>query len=269
MRSALSYTRAKLRDAERWEEVIERHDRHNHDRYRALRQEMIGSGRTAARVTIEAELSDYEIAFDRHIGTGSIEEAQEMAWPLGHVWLFSGKLNHGTSRLEELIVRSAGNRTSARGDALTVASFLLMYVMRYDTAIAWANEAVEISRSIGDEQGLAYALARSGHLAFSVGDVPAALDRLQESVTVCGRIAFEEGSAWPLTRLAQARFWGGDESQEVRRKNGRRFSSVPATATSSCRSHPSMTGSFGPVSTPLLPPSARTAIGSCTSRAGQ
>ena len=66
-----------------------------------------------------------------------------------------------------------------------------------------------------DGQGLAYALARRGHLAFSVGDVPTAFGLLQESLETCKRIGYAEGTAWPVTLLGQARLWGGDESDEV------------------------------------------------------
>ncbi len=67
-------------------------------------------------------------------------------------------------------------------------------------------------------------LARRGHLAFSVGDVPTALALLQESLGTCNQIGYEEGTAWPLTLLGQARLWGGDESDEVRHmlEEGRR-----------------------------------------------
>jgi hypothetical protein len=99
-----------------------------------------------------------------------------------------------------------------------------MFATQYDRAIPWADEAATIYRQLGDQQGLAYALARRGHLAFSVGDVPTALGLLQESLEICGRIGYGEGAAWPLTLLGQARLWAGDESDEVREmlEEGRR-----------------------------------------------
>jgi tetratricopeptide (TPR) repeat protein len=140
-----------------------------------------------------------------------------MAWPLGHAWLFSGKLGHGIDRLERLIDSSDGLASRARADALVAAAYVLMYAARFDPAIAWTDEAIGFYRSADDQLGLAYALARRGHVAFSVGDVPTALALLQESLEICG-------TAWPLTLLAQARLWGGDESDEVRHmlEEGRR-----------------------------------------------
>ncbi len=210
------YARTHLQDAGSWDDVVERHDRHYRHRSREQRGAVFGSGRTGARIAMEAELADYEAAFDRLVEAGHIEGALDMGWPLGHVWMFSGKLDKGIGRLEELIDASEGVQTQSRADTLTAASFLLMYASRYDQAIVWADEAVTTYRDIDDEQGLAYALARRGHLAFSVGDVPTALALLQESLEVCDRIGYDEGAAWPLTLLGQARLWAGEESDEVR-----------------------------------------------------
>jgi predicted ATPase len=210
------YARAHLQGADSWDDAVERHDRHYRDQCREQRAPVFGSGRTEARIAIELELTDYEAAFDRLLEIGSVECVLEMGWPLGHVWLFSGKLDKGVDRLERLIKASEGVQTQSRADTLTVASFLLMYANSYEQAILWVDEAAEIYKTIGDEQGLAYALARRGHVAFSVGDVPTALDLLQTSLEICGRIGYEEGAAWPLTLLGQARLWAGDESEEVR-----------------------------------------------------
>jgi tetratricopeptide (TPR) repeat protein len=146
--------------------------------------------------------------------------------------LFSGRLDKGISRLERLIDVSVGMKSQSRADTLTAASFLLMYATRYDRAIPFADEAATIYREVGDEHGLAYALARRGHLAFSVGDVPTALGLLQESLEICDRIGYEDGAAWPLTLLGQARLWGGDESDEVRgmlEEGRRRFIAIGDT----------------------------------------
>ncbi|MEA3510947.1 MAG: hypothetical protein U9R51_05880 [Actinomycetota bacterium] len=139
-----------------------------------------------------------------------------MAWPLGHVWLFGGRLLDGERRLANLLDASNGTQDRLRADALTVASFLAVYRQQFDQAIVWVDEAIDIYRSIADEQGLAYALARRGHVAFVNGDSPTAMAMLQESFDICQRIGYADGTAWPVTLLAQARRWSGDESPEVK-----------------------------------------------------
>ena len=39
---------------------------------------------------------------------------------------------------------------------------------------------------------------------------------MQEALALCDEIGFEDGKAWPIVLLAQARRWSGDESPEVR-----------------------------------------------------
>ncbi len=231
LESTRMYARVHLDESDRWQGAIDRHDEHYRIRCGELRGAFFGSGRPEACRGIEAEMADYEGAFDRFL-VHDRDAALEMAWALGHVWLFSGNLGAGIGGFERLVVATTGSASPARADALAAGSFLLMFVTRYDQAIAWADEAMEIYRTMGDEQGLAYALARRGHLAFSVGDVPTALALLSESLETCERIGYGEGTAWPLTLLGQARLWGGDESEEVRHmleEGRRRFITVGDT----------------------------------------
>ena len=131
--------RVHLRDEGHWENVVECHDRHYRGQCRELRGAVFGSGRTAARVAMEAELTDYEATFERLTEAGRIEETLDMGWSLGHVWLFSGKLDQGIIRLERLVDASAGIETQSRADTLSAASFLVMYLSRSDPAIPWAT----------------------------------------------------------------------------------------------------------------------------------
>jgi predicted ATPase/DNA-binding SARP family transcriptional activator len=226
------YTRLHLAETGAWLATLERHDHHYHGRCRELRDQVFGRHRTSARALVEAELAEYEAAFDRFLDAGDFEAALEMAWPLGHVWLYAGKLGRGVDRLERLVAGSQGIGGRARADALTAAAWLISFAQQYDCAAEWAAEAIGIYRSIDDAQGLAYALSRSGHFAFSVGEVPRALEELEESLDICRRVGFEDGTAWPLTLLAQARLWAGDESDEVRlmlEEGRRRFIAIGDT----------------------------------------
>ncbi len=133
------YARMHLQEESSWDGAVERHDRHYRDMCREQRSAVFGSGRTEARIAIELELADYETAFDRMLDIGRVEDVLDMGWPLGHVWLFSGKLDRGIARLERLIEATAGIETRSRADTLTAASFLLMFATRYDQAIPWSE----------------------------------------------------------------------------------------------------------------------------------
>lgn len=210
------YARGHLVGSARWDAAVERHDDHCRDVCATLRPAFFGSERVAAQKQIEAELADHHAAFDRMLANGRINECLEMAWALGHVWIFSSRLAEGERRLTTLLDASLGDQSRLRADVLTVASFLGWYRQQFSQASAWVDEAVGIYRAIGDDQGLAYALARKGHGAFLSGDGDNGMAMLQESLDVCRRIGYEDGTAWPMTLLAQARLWSGDESSEMR-----------------------------------------------------
>ncbi len=59
------YAKSHLHDAGTWEDCVERHDRYYHDQCRSQRSAIFGTGRTDARLAVEAELTEYEAAFDR------------------------------------------------------------------------------------------------------------------------------------------------------------------------------------------------------------
>ncbi len=210
------YARDHLVDSGRWDAAAEWHDDHYREVCATLRPAFFGRERVAAQQQIETELADYTAAFDRMLANGGINECLEMAWALGHVWLFSSRLAEGERHLAALLDASLGDQSRLRADVLAVASFLGWYRQQFPQAGAWAEEAIGIYRSIGDERGLAYALARKGHGAFLSGDGQTGMAMLQESLDVCQRIGYEDGTAWPMTLLAQARLWSGDESSEMR-----------------------------------------------------
>lgn len=210
------FARDRLGETGQWEGVVERHDSHYSNVCRGLRPAFFGRQRVAAQREIQSEIADHQAAYDRLVVRGEISAGLEMAWPLGHVWLFGGRLVDGERRLTALLDASIGLEDRLRADTLTVASFLAMYRQQFDRSIAWADEAIGTYRSIADEQSLAYALARRGHVAFVSGDGPTAMSMLQESLEICQAIGYADGTAWPVTLLAQARRWSGDESPEIK-----------------------------------------------------
>ncbi len=219
------FARDHLHRSGRWTRVLRRHDAYRVAECAGLRDDMFGRGRIAARMALEGERAGYEAALDRALADGRTTDALTIAWPLGNVWLFSGALRSGLEKLERIVTVSTGSTSPARADVLSVGAFLTLYVQRFSESVGWADEAASIYRLLGDDRGLAYALARRGHAAFATGDLDGAVALLRESLDACDRIGYEDGRAWPLTLLAQARLWAGDESDEVRRmlEQGRRL----------------------------------------------
>ena len=102
------FAQDRLVESEQWEVVVERHDSHYGNVCRQLRPAFFGRQRVAAQQEIQSEISDHHAAFDRMIARGEISAGLEMSWPLGHVWLFGGRLVEGERRLTALLDASTG-----------------------------------------------------------------------------------------------------------------------------------------------------------------
>ena len=209
-----AYARERLRDADRWQDAVGKHDAHYLDVCRRLRPEFFGDGRVAATARIETELAEYLASWDRALERDPVS-VLPLAWPLGNYWLFNGVLEEGMGRLERLLELTDGDPSLDRADALIMTSWVALFRNRFNDAVPWAAEAIETYRQAGEDLRLAYALARGGHLAFMGGDGESAEAMLFESLGICERIGYDNGTAWPTVLIAQARLWSGDESSEV------------------------------------------------------
>ncbi len=210
-----AYARDRLRESDRWAVAVGRHDRYYLDRCRSLAGDFFGRGRVAATNEIATELPEYLAAWDRGLVADPVE-VLPFGWPLGNYWFFEGRLAEGEVELQRLLDATTADESLGRADTLTITAWMALYRNRLDAAIAWTAEALAIYRCSDDERRLAYGLARAGHWAFAGGDGANAVAMLQESLARCESSGFEDGKAWPIVLLAQARRWSGDESAEVR-----------------------------------------------------
>jgi predicted ATPase/DNA-binding SARP family transcriptional activator len=210
-----TFARAELIDAGVWEETTARHDGHYLDLCRSTRRQLFGTGRSGIVRLVAAELAEYLAAWDR---IEAIEPASALpfVWTLGHHWL-SGQVTSGYARMAALIESTGQEESVEFADALTIGSWVGMYTNDWERAVPWADQAIPIYEEAGDELGLAFAHTRRGHWAFGRGDIPTAMESLSTSLKVCDRIGFEEGKAWPLVLMGQARRWGDDDSEQVHR----------------------------------------------------
>jgi len=209
-----AYARSALVEIGAWDETASRHDRHYLEACRITRKEMFGSGRVEAARRVELELAEYLAAWDR-LAEGDPESVLPFVWSLGHHWL-SARVGPGYERIAALIECVGDIPTIEYADALTISSWLGMYVNDSERAIPWVEQAITIYEQAGEKMGLAYAHVRRGHWAFGRGDIPTAMESLPLSMEICEQIGYEEGKAWPLVLIGQARRWGDDESDEVR-----------------------------------------------------
>lgn len=210
-----AYARDRLRDADRWDEVVDRHDRHYLTRASDLADEFFGRSRVGATRAVVSEYSEFLAAWDRLVER-DLAAVLPLGLALGNAWLFEGMLAEGERRLTRLLAATTGVRTIERGDALLIASWVLVFRNRTVEARAHAEEGLVIYRELAGPERLAYGCARAGHWSFILGDHERGMALLTESLATCERAGFEDGMAWPTALIAQARSWSGDASPEVR-----------------------------------------------------
>ncbi|MEN8239259.1 MAG: BTAD domain-containing putative transcriptional regulator [Actinomycetota bacterium] len=209
-----AYARDRLIEAGRWQEAVDRHDACYRSVCLRLHPEFFGAGRAAATALIATELAEYLAVWERGMEEDPVL-VLPLAWPLGNYWMFDGVLQEGIVRLERLLKLTGHDPSLDRADALVMASWVAAMRNRFDDAICWTAEAIETYREAGEDLRLAFALARGGHWALIGGDGESAIAMLSESLEICERIGFDDGRAWPIILIAQARRWVGDDSSEV------------------------------------------------------
>ena len=165
---------------------------------------------------IEVELSNLRAAFDWCSAHEPLDRTMEFAQAIGTYSLVSGSLEEGVRQLSSLTESDDREVPPAlRADALSLLGIIHFYRNSYDEARPDLEEAIDLFRRVGDATGLAEALARRGHLAFSEGDQETAGACFIEALEVCDGIDFDIPRAWPMLLSAQAALWGGDSSDAV------------------------------------------------------
>lgn len=210
-----AYARDRLVEAGRWDEAVDRHDRHYRTRAQQLADEFLGRGRVDATDAVVSEYPGFVAAFDRLVERNPVS-ALPLGWVLGNTWLFEGMLTEGERRLTRLLAETEGVRSVERGDVLLIASWVLAFRNRTVEARALADEGLAVYRELAAPERVAYGCARAGHWAFVLGDNEQGLALLTESLATCEAAGFNDGMAWPIALIAQARRWSGDASPEVR-----------------------------------------------------
>ena len=115
----------------------------------------------------------------------------------------------GCGRLEASLAL-AGASDEARARGLYAAGILHARALRYEHAESLHREAVELSRRLGDEQGLARALNSLGIALYHLRRLPESEAALAESLELKRRLHDERGAAIALLSLGNTAMAAGD-----------------------------------------------------------
>jgi tetratricopeptide (TPR) repeat protein len=124
---------------------------------------------------------------------------------LAPVYCQLGEANRALTAWEESrqLWRRMGDKAML-ADNLTSASGVLAYTGEVDQAQAFAEEALELSRSIHNLWGQSYSLVMLGWLLLQLGDMSGAIDALEESHPIAHRVEFSSAANVAIGLLADA-----------------------------------------------------------------
>lgn len=128
-----------------------------------------------------------------------------LAGALGWFWFVRGHLREGRHWLERELAADGGREPAQRAKALVHLGVLAIHDLDYPAARSALEESLALSRQIGDERGVAFALFRLGHAMQGEGDDNGARRLWEESL----RISSGHGKEWGIVRFIALAYLGG------------------------------------------------------------
>jgi predicted ATPase/class 3 adenylate cyclase len=193
------------------EAVRERHTRHFLALVDDLREELHRNDRSSVEL-LEREHDNLRALLDRLEAADDSDRFVGLVGALWRFWYLRGHYAEGRRRLERALALDIASG-AARGRVLHGAA--VMTVNLGDTARArqFAEEALELQRSIGDETGAAYSVLLLGNLTAEEGEMAAAEVLLAESVRMLHGVGEEDLALVAAGNLAWAASELGDRDR--------------------------------------------------------
>jgi predicted ATPase len=189
------------------------HRRHA-EHFLALAEEaepnLIGIGsHTELLDRLEAEHANFRAAMDWLEASDDSEDALRLAAALWRFWDLRGHLVEGRRRLESAL--SADERpTAARAKALGGAADMALTNGDVATGGVWAEEALELHRTLGDAWGIAFSLLMFAYAVGQQGDWVRAQQLYDESAQRFHSLGDEHYAGRATRSLAWAHYEAGD-----------------------------------------------------------
>jgi non-specific serine/threonine protein kinase len=193
------------------------------------------SGRDLARLAgLEAEHDNARAALRWMIDRGEVESALQLAGDAAYYWQQHGYASEGRAWLSEILALPGAANTAARALALIYASTLVAEQGEYVTARPLLEEALNISRELGDGPTLAFALFRAAQLSWFRREFAAARQFADEGVSV--------GRALGLRNLEGINLWQSAQATHDLEEPGAQALAERAVAIFSEVENPTMLG---------------------------
>jgi len=164
------------------------------------------------RARLAVEHDNLRAALRFALDDGDEESALGLCLALWRFWLERGYLGEGRLWLQEALALGT-EPTATRAQALTANGVLSHYQADYGVADELCQEALELSRSLGDPRGVADALTGVALGRRARGAYEEAEAHYREALSIYGELGDEEATARTLDRLAIVLTIAADEAR--------------------------------------------------------
>ncbi len=185
------------------EDVRRAHADHYLRLARAAAAGLAASDQAMWRATLETDHDNLRAALRFSLDGTDAPTALQLSAFLWRFWFERGYLSEGRLWLDESLA-AAPEASPTRARALGGNGVLAHYQGDYDRAEQLCQEALELSRSLGDSKGVAEAYTGLALVRRTRGDYPDAERLFQEALSVYEGLGEEEGIARTLDRLAMS-----------------------------------------------------------------
>jgi DNA-binding CsgD family transcriptional regulator/tetratricopeptide (TPR) repeat protein len=159
---------------------------------------------------LEAEYPNLRAALEWSCQRGNAEQAWRLAGALFHFWSIRNDFAEGQRRLTEALSLPGPMRTAAWAKALTALGYMTHNRSDFPRARALLEEALAVWRELGDQRGIAMALAHTASLDWNEGNLDRARDQGEEALTTYRRLGDRFDVSTALQILGAISLLSGD-----------------------------------------------------------
>jgi tetratricopeptide (TPR) repeat protein len=160
---------------------------------------------------LDRELDNLRAALDWTVEAQEADLGLRLAVALDDYWRLSSHVREGVSRLSALLaIGQEAGRTALRARALSVLSGLHGWIDDPERMIEAADEAVAISRGLGDDRGLAAAMSTLGWAHLQLGRMGPARRNVTEAIDRHLALGDRQAAAGAMPALGLIAQFDGD-----------------------------------------------------------
>jgi len=171
--------------------------------------ELLGPDESAWLDRLDLEHDNLRAALDWSLANGERDAELRLAGALGWYWFRRGYWSEGRERLDGALAKTQGDATRARAKALYRTGFLTWRLGDYPRAASLAQDALTLSRKVGDHWGAAFSLQILGAVARYQGDYGRAAVLHEESLSIFRELGEKWGIAFALGFLGLTAYCQG------------------------------------------------------------